>query len=96
MMASIKVPTPLRVYTDGEKEFSMQGSTVREVMEGLTREFPEITAHIYTEEGMLRAYVNLFLNDENIRDLEGLSTVVREHDRLMIVPSIAGGTSFDE
>lgn len=91
-MSSIRIPTPLRTYTDGEKEVQVSGKTVAEVMRQLTRQYPSVRTHIFDEGEQLRPYVNVFLNDENIRNLEGAQTPVGEGDRLMIIPSIAGGS----
>jgi MoaD family protein len=91
-MSSIRIPTPLRTYTDGEKEVQVSGETVGEVMQQLTRQYPSVRTHIFDEGEQLRPYVNVFLNDEDIRNLEGAQTPVGERDRLMIIPSIAGGS----
>jgi adenylyltransferase/sulfurtransferase len=90
-MANFKIPTPLRVYTEGQSEVEVTGTTVAEAMDDLTRRFPALRQHIFTEDGKLRSFVNLFLNNEDIRQLEGASTPLKAGDRLVLIPSIAGG-----
>ncbi|HEY5574030.1 MAG TPA: ubiquitin-like small modifier protein 1 [Anaerolineales bacterium] len=90
-MPTIRVPTPLRTYTEGEKEVQVHGKNVGEVIENFIERYPELRPHLLNGDGELRAFVNLFLNEENVRDLGGLETVLQEDDRLMLVPSVAGG-----
>jgi molybdopterin synthase sulfur carrier subunit len=90
-MIILKVPTPLRSYTQGQNEIPVQGSTVAEVMQDLVEQHPSLRPHLYNSVGELRPFVNLFLNDENIRDLQGVQTPVQEGDLLKLIPSIAGG-----
>ena len=90
-MAVIRIPTPLRSYVNGQVEVSIQGSTVAEAMESLVDQFPAIQPHLYNGEGHLRPFVNLFLGEDNIKDLRGLDTPIGEGDRILLVPSIAGG-----
>jgi adenylyltransferase/sulfurtransferase len=90
-MPTIRIPTPLRPYTDRQAEVPVSGATVGEVLGDLTSKYPNIRQHLYADNGELRAFVNVYLNDEDIRHIRGSETPVQEHDRLMIVPSIAGG-----
>jgi adenylyltransferase/sulfurtransferase len=90
-MATLKVPTPLRTYTDGLTEITVQGSTVRAAVNDLVAQHPALRPHLFNGQAELRPFVNLFLNDENIKDLKGLETPLEEGDRLMLIPSIAGG-----
>ncbi|MFQ5942110.1 MAG: DUF4395 family protein [Anaerolineales bacterium] len=92
-MGRIRVPTPLRPYTGGQGQLSVEASTVREALEKLTSQFPSISPHLYNDQGELRPYVNLFVNDDDVRTLDGEQTVIHEDDTLMILPSIAGGLS---
>lgn len=92
-MAILRVPTPLRTYTDGQAEVRVGGETVSAALEELVERFPALRQHLYDGQGELRPFVNLFLNEEDIRHLGGLGTSLRQEDRLMIVPSIAGGLS---
>lgn len=90
-MTTLKIPTPLRPYAEGAKEIEVSAGTAGLVMEELTERYPALRKHLFTEEGELRSYVNLFINDEDIRHLQGTETPVSDSDRLMIIPSIAGG-----
>lgn len=92
-MTTIRIPTPLRQYTNGQAEIPVAGADVGAVLADLTGRHPALRGHLYTEAGELRAFVNVFLNDEDVRHLQGAATPVSEADRLMIVPSIAGGSA---
>lgn len=90
-MPSLRIPTPLRSYTDGQREVNVQGDTVAEAMDNLVAQFPALRPHLFNGKAELRPFVNLFLNEENVRELQGMSTPLKETDRLMLIPSIAGG-----
>ena len=90
-MPTIRIPTPLRSYTAGQAEVPVQGQDVKEAMDCLMQLHPTLRPHLYNTSGQLRPFVNLFLNENNIRDLQGLETSLKENDRLMLIPSIAGG-----
>lgn len=90
-MPTIRIPTPLRPYTNGQAEVSIAGATVSAALSDLALQHPDLRQHLYTDDGELRAFVNIFLNEEDIRHLQGGDTPLAENDRLMIVPSIAGG-----
>ncbi len=90
-MTTIRIPTPLRSYTGGQAEIPVSGETVGAALSDLTTRHPALKQHLYTEAGELRAFVNIFLNEEDIRHGRGVESAVQEKDRLMIVPSIAGG-----
>ena len=85
-MATLKIPTPLRSYTNGQTEISVQGGTVGEVMNDLVTQFPTLRLHLYNGKDELRPFVNLFLNSENVKDLQGMQTPLAEDDRLMLIP----------
>jgi molybdopterin converting factor small subunit len=88
----IHIPTPLRVYTDKQDTVGVEAATVGEALEALITLHPELKKHLYSEEGKLRAFVNVYLNDEDIRYLPGKeATPVKGNDDLTIIPSIAGG-----
>jgi adenylyltransferase/sulfurtransferase len=88
----IFIPTPLRVYTAKQDAVEVSGKTVEEALSSLTTQFPDFQKHLYTGEGKLRSFVNVYLNDEDVRYLpEGEKTPVAEQDTLSIIPSIAGG-----
>lgn len=90
-MPSIRIPTPLRPYTSGQAEIAVAGADVGAVLNDLVTQHTGLKPHLYSEKGELRAFVNIFLNDEDVRHLQGAATPVKDTDRLMIVPSIAGG-----
>ncbi|MBN1147229.1 MAG: MoaD/ThiS family protein [Anaerolineales bacterium] len=90
-MPVLRIPTPLRMYTNGLNEIDLQGQTVSEAMNDLVVQHPALQKHLFNSEGSLRPFINLFLNDENIHDLQGMDTPLREEDRLLLVPSVAGG-----
>jgi molybdopterin converting factor small subunit len=90
-MALITIPAALRDYTGGASELPVSGDTVASALNGLSAQFPQLRRHLYTERGELRSYVNVFVNENDVRTLAGLNTSVRAEDTLMIVPSIAGG-----
>ena len=92
-MSKIHIPTPLRQYVGKQASVEVQGSTVGEAMNALVSRHPELRKHLYTEEGKLRAFVNLYLNDEDIRYLQKEATALKDGDNISIVPSIAGGVA---
>ncbi len=91
-MATIRLSTPLRPYANGQIEVYLNGNTVGEVIGNLVDRFPALQPHLYQSNGELRSFVHLFVNDEDVQQLEGLKTPVSNDDRLMILPSIAGGS----
>lgn len=90
-MPNVKIPTPLRQYTGGNPEVSVGGNTAGEALGNLAEEHPDIKQHLYTGDGKLRSFVNVYKGDEDIRYLDGQDTEVSENDELSIIPSIAGG-----
>jgi len=90
-MATLKIPTPLRPYAGGKNLVTVKGNCVGEVMQDLVAQFPALKKHLYNDADELRPFVTLYLGEEDIRHLQGVDTPVKEGDRLMIVPSIAGG-----
>jgi len=89
---NIHIPTPLRTYTGGLETVNVSGATVNAVFEQLTAKYPELKQHLFTAEGKLRSFVNVYLNDEDLRYLpEKEDSVVTDRDELTIIPSIAGG-----
>ena len=87
----ILVPTPLRQYVGKQATIDVNATTVGEALSSLTSTYPDLRKHLYNDEGKLRAFVNLYLNDEDIRYLQQDKTTVQDGDTLSIVPSIAGG-----
>src|ERR1700684_1032215 len=92
-MAKILIPTPLRQYADKKDSVQLAGSTVGEVLKSLTSEYADLRRHLYNDEGKLRSFVNVYVNDEDIRYLNKEATPVKEGDTVSIVPSIAGGSA---
>jgi adenylyltransferase/sulfurtransferase len=83
---TIEIPTPLRVYVGNQSAVSVDGTTVSDAVAALLAQYPEFKKHLYTPDGKLRSFVNLYLNDE-----DGEGTSVKGSDTLSIIPSIAGG-----
>lgn len=92
-MAKILIPTPLRQFTAKQDSVTVPGATVGEVLTALTTEYPDLRKQIFTEEGKLRSFVNVYLNDEDIRYIGKDAAPAGDTDTLSLVPSIAGGTT---
>lgn len=90
-MPRIYIPTPLRQYAGGAKEVQVQAATAGEALAALTAAHPELRKHLYNEEGRLRSFINIYLNDDDIRYLDNEASPVADADEISIVPSIAGG-----
>jgi molybdopterin synthase sulfur carrier subunit len=91
MAIRVRIPTPLQSLTDQQREVKAQGATIRELLADLEAKFPGFRERLYDEKGELRRFVNLYVNDEDIRFLQGEDTLLKEGDELSIVPAIAGG-----
>src|SRR5206468_12129399 len=91
-MAKILIPTPLRPYTDKQDAVDAAGATVGELLADLTRKHSGLKTHLYNEQGKLRSFVNVYVNDEDIRYLQKEQTPVAANDTVSIIPSVAGGT----
>ena len=90
-MATVKIPPVLRPSVGGEKELSAAGESVREVLRALADQHPQTEPQLFSD-GELNRYVNVYLNDEDVRVLDGLETPVGESDTLVILPAMAGGS----
>jgi len=90
-MARILIPTPLRQFADKHDTVEVEGATVGEALTALITRFPDLKKNLYSDEGKLRSFVNVYLNDEDIRYIKKEATPVAAGDTLSIVPSIAGG-----
>ncbi|AGC45169.1 ThiS family protein [Myxococcus stipitatus DSM 14675] len=90
-MATIRIPTMMRPLTRNQAEVTASGATVREVLRDLDIRYPGLGAKLLDEHGAVRRYVNVFLNDEDIRALDALDTPVKDVDRLTLIPAMAGG-----
>ena len=91
MANKVLIPTPLRVYAGKQDVVEAEGQTVGELLQNLTAEYSELRNHLYTEEGRLRSFVNVYVNDDDIRYLEKEATPIKDGDTVSIVPSVAGG-----
>ncbi|MEM7113034.1 MAG: ubiquitin-like small modifier protein 1 [Chloroflexota bacterium] len=89
-MANIRIPTPLRPYAGGESKINVSGGTVGAVLDDLTRQHPDLRQHLFDGDE-LRSFVNIYLNKEDVRYINGAETAVSANDTLQIIPSIAGG-----
>ncbi len=88
----VHIPTPLRQYTSGKETVEVSSASVQGALDALTMHTPELRKHLFTDEGKLRSFVNVYLNDEDIRYLpQREATATTEVDELSIIPSIAGG-----
>ena len=90
-MSTVKIPPVLRASTGGEREVEAEGSNVGEVLSSLAEQHPETKHQLFGDDGALNRYVNVYLNDEDVRVLRGLETPVEEGDTLVILPAMAGG-----
>src|SRR5579864_7157073 len=92
-MPKVLIPTPLRQYAGKQDSVELTGATVGEVLSALTTQFQDLRRQLYNDEGKLRSFVNVYLNDEDIRYMQKDATPVKEGDTISIVPSIAGGST---
>ena len=93
MAVKVIIPTPLRQYAGKQESVDLDAKTVSEALGALTAQFGELRRHLYSEEGKLRSFVNVYVNDEDIRYLQKEKTALQQGDTISIVPSIAGGLS---
>ena len=90
-MSAVRIPPVLRASTGGAKNVDVPGSTVGQVIDGLVRTYPGLASQLLTADGQLSSFVNVFLNDTDIRHLEALETPIGERDSLVLLPAMAGG-----
>src|SRR5436305_12701773 len=93
MPVRVIVPTPLRQYVGKQDSVEIEAKTVAEALAGLTAQYGDLRRHLFTDDGKIRSFVNIYLNDEDIRYLQKDQTPVQDNDVISIVPSIAGGAS---
>ena len=93
-MATVIIPTPLRKFTQLQSKVQLNGETVGAVIQDLTTQFPDLKKHLLDENQSLRSFVNVFVEDDDIRDLNHTDTVVSDKTVISIVPAIAGGAIF--
>ena len=91
MAVKVMIPTPLRAYAGKQASVELQAGTVGEALAALTTKFGDLKKHLYADDGRLRSFVNVYVNDEDIRVLQKDQTRLNEGDTVSIVPSIAGG-----
>ncbi len=91
MASKIRIPTPLRKLTAGQQEVPVDGKTIGEVLKDLENKYPGIKDRIFDEAGTVRRFVNIYINEEDIRFLKNLESAVKDGDEISIVPAIAGG-----
>ena len=92
-MAVVRIPSPLRRYTDGQSKVTVSGATISEVIDSLEANYPGVKSRICDEGGQIKRYVNVFVNEDEIRTLNGADSNVDEKDEVSIVPAMAGGIS---
>jgi molybdopterin converting factor small subunit len=88
---SVRVPTILRPYTQGASEVSVEGSTLSEVLESLDTSYPGIKGRVLDDSGELRRFVNVYVDNDDVRFAEGLQTSIKEGGQVSIIPAVAGG-----
>lgn len=91
MSVQVRVPTPLRRYTGGAEEVSVDGDTIAALVSNIEQSYPGIQERICDDQGNIRRFVNIFVNGDDIRFLDNLETVLKDGDEVSIVPAIAGG-----
>lgn len=91
MSVNVRIPTPLRKFTNNSDTVSAEGATVGQVLQNLAESHPDLKKRLFSDDGKVRRFVNIFANDEDIRFLDGLETSLEDNDELSIVPAIAGG-----
>ncbi len=91
MAVKVRIPTPLLKLTNNQVEVECSGETVSQILEDLGTKFPGIKERIWDEEGKVRRFINIYVNDQDVRFLKGEATGVKEGDEVSIIPAIAGG-----
>ena len=91
MATTVRIPTPLRRVTDGQDKVDTEGSTLREIIDSMESQFPGIKERICDENGDLRNFVNVFVNGEDVRFMDGIDSATSDGDEISIVPAVAGG-----
>ena len=96
MSSKVLIPTALKPYAQGQGSVELHGENVGEILENLTETFPDIKKHLFSEDGKIRNFVNVYVNDDDIRYLDQNETKLKEGDVVSIVPSVAGGSLSGE
>jgi molybdopterin synthase sulfur carrier subunit len=92
-MATVIIPTPLRKFTNNTAKLNVQATSIAEMIQQLTNDFPELKKHLLDANGKVPSFLNIFVNDDDIRNLQQEQTVIKETTTVSIVPAIAGGAS---
>lgn len=92
MTITIEIPTAFRRFTEGKPKVDCSAATIAEALNELTAKFPDLSRHVRDDSGQIRQFLNVYLNDEDIRFLGGESCSIKDGDRVLLVPSIAGGS----
>lgn len=90
-MATVRIPSPLRRYTNGQSKVESSGASINEIIDSLEAQYPGVKARLCDDSGQIKRYVNVFVNDEEIRTLQGGDTPVGDKDEVSIIPAMAGG-----
>tara|TARA_Y100000031_G_C7853106_1_gene218473 strand:+ start:84 stop:365 length:282 start_codon:yes stop_codon:yes gene_type:complete len=91
MAVKVRIPSPLLKLTNNQSEVEAKGSNVKEIFENMEKNYPGIKERIYDEDGQLRRFINVYVNEEDIRFVNGESSSVKDGDEISIIPAIAGG-----
>ena len=92
MSSQVRIPAPLRRLTNGQDKITAEGKTLQEIIDFLEQNFPTIKSRICNEDGEIRNFVNIYVNDEDVRFLNGISSEIKDGDEFSIVPAVAGGS----
>jgi molybdopterin synthase sulfur carrier subunit len=92
-MATVIIPTPLRKFTGNTSKLEIKAANIRQTVDELTINFPDLKKHLLDEQGNIRNFINIFVGNDDIRDLQKENTLVREDSVISIIPAIAGGTA---
>lgn len=90
-MATILIPTPLRKFTNNSAKVQLEAGSIKETIEQLTHNFPDLKKHLLDDSGNIRSFVNIFVGNDDIRDLQQENTAIRQETVISIIPAIAGG-----
>ena len=92
MSSQVRIPAPLRRLTNGQDKITAQGKTLQEIIDFLEQNFHTIKSRICNEDGEIRSFVNIYVNEEDVRFLNGISSEINDGDEISIVPAVAGGS----
>ncbi|MGC8976018.1 MAG: MoaD/ThiS family protein [Candidatus Ratteibacteria bacterium] len=93
-MVKVRIPEPLQKFVDNQKEILVDGDNIEELLKNIIKKYPQVKERIYDENGNLRRFINIYVNDEDIRFLEGEKTKLKDGDIISIIPAIAGGEKW--